>query len=436
MNLSCDAFIESLQPNFWQKKILVACSGGIDSMVLSHYLHHKNVDMSLAHVNFKLRANESDEDVIFVTHFAQQYNIPLFLHAFDTAERAQKEGRSIQETARLLRYQWFEDLVAQEGFDLVVTAHHLDDQMETFLFHAFRGTGMKGITGIPALRIPFFRPLLQTTKEEIIKYAQFWQIGWREDKSNAKTDYTRNAIRHMVLPKLKTIFPEANKGFLTTLSHLTSALAYFHQSLDKDLNTLLKRHQQSQKIAVKDLQSHSSSASLLYHWLSPYGFKAWHDIQHLLNADTGKQVLSSTHRLFKNRSELILEPLQSIDFESLVFDTLSDFLENKQFVEAQKVNKLDITDRNTIFVDPFQIKFPLILRKWQKGDWFIPKGMCGKKKVSRFFIDQKFSLTEKESCLILSDAEGIIWIVGHRQDERYLVKNVNARSLLKISVSD
>lgn len=423
-------------PSFWDKKVLVACSGGVDSMVLSHYLLQKSVNISLAHVNFKLRKEESDEDERFVKYFAEQHQLPFYATSFETAVLAQKLKISIQETARKLRYEWFESLVQLHGFDLVVTAHHLDDQIETFLFHTFRGTGVKGLSGIPVIRLPFFRPFLQVSKEEILNYAQYWNLKWREDKSNSTTDYTRNAIRHLVLPHIKSVFPDAEKGFSTTLHHLNNALLLYQKSLDNSLRSLVKIQRNHQQIAIEDLLQQEVFSELLYHWLSPFGFKAWSDIQRLVHAETGKQVLSSTHRVYKNRMYLILEPIETDDFETQVFQTLDDLLHAQKYINVQKVNKFDFTDRNAIFVDPLRIKFPVFLRKWQEGDWFIPKGMRGTKRISRFFIDQKFSLTEKNSCLILSDAQSIIWVVGHRQDERFVVTDVNARSLLKISVSD
>jgi tRNA(Ile)-lysidine synthase len=424
-------------PHFWHKNVLVACSGGVDSMVLTHYLLQKKVSISLAHVNFKLRDKESDGDEQFVKHFAQQHQIPFFTTSFDTASLAQKNKRSIQETARNLRYEWFENLAKKYSFDLVVTAHHLDDQIETFLFHTFRGTGIKGLSGIPAVRLPFFRPFLSISKNEILTYAHYWKLTWREDKSNNKTDYTRNAIRHLVLPQIKSVFSDAEKGFSTTLHHLNNALQFYQKSLDISLSSLVQIHENHQEIDIEEAKQHEYFSELIYHWLAPFGFKAWTDIQKLPDAETGKQILSGTHRVYKNRTKLVLEPIAIDDFIPQVFHTIDEFINSKKNIIVEKVNKIDFTDRNTIFVDPLRLKFPLILRKWQNGDWFIPKGMCGKKRISRFFIDQKFSLTEKNSCLILSDAQSVIWVVGQRQDQRFVVVNeINDRSLLKISVSD
>lgn len=433
MELNCTHFINKHIPEFWDKNILVACSGGVDSMVLAHFLLQKKVKISLAHVNFKLRKHESDLDEECVKDFAHNNNIPFFSISYDTQKESQNLKLSLQETARKLRYDWFAQLIQLYGFDIVTTAHHLDDQMETFLFHTFRGTGLKGLTGIPVYRSPFFRPLLNISKAEILEYAHFWNVHWREDQSNKKNIYTRNALRHLVITPLKSVVSNPEQGFLTTLHHLKNALDFYENALHEKLKTLVVTKGKNQHINTLELNSLAFKNDLLYHWLSPFGFKAWPDIYNLVNAETGKFILSETHRLYKNRDELVLERRKSEEFNTICFEKIEDLLAHNQLLRSEIVNALELTTRNTIFVNPTELRFPLFLRKWKQGDWFIPKGMHGKKKISRFFIDQKFSLTEKGECLLLSDSKSIIWVVGHRMDERFVVKDNKTSPLLKIS---
>ncbi len=422
-------------PFLKEKKLLLAVSGGLDSMVLVQLLQQLDYDISIAHCNFNLRGEESDGDEDLITTYAKDNNLKIFVTRFDTALFASDNKLSIQVAARQLRYMWFDELLLENSLDHLLTAHHLDDSLETFLINFTRGTGLEGLTGIPQQNGKIVRPLLPFTRNEILAYAEENDIQWREDSSNASDKYLRNKLRHDIVPVLKALNPSFANSFLQTLENLRQA-----QSLVEDASILVYM----QVVSEKDDQKHFNIAQLkklpnykayLYQWFSPFGFTAWDDIYALLDAQSGKYVLSGNFRLLKDREVLILEPVPN-DYKS-VFEITE---EHKIIVEPIKLS-FAITQtinnnatKKIIFVDNQLIKFPLILRKWQEGDYFCPIGMNGlKKKVSKYFKDEKFSLGEKENTWLLCSGNDIIWITGHRADERFKVTETT-NTILKIEL--
>ncbi len=418
-----------------EKKLLLAVSGGLDSMVLVHLLQQLNYDIYIAHCNFNLRGQESDGDEDFISEYAKSNNIKIYVTRFDTALFASDAKLSIQVAARQLRYLWFEELMQQNSLDYLLTAHHLDDSLETFLINLTRGTGLEGLTGIPQQNGKIVRPLLPFTRDEILAYANENGIQWREDSSNASDKYLRNKLRHDIVPLLKTLNPAFDASFLRTLEYLQQA-----QSLVSDASILVYK----QVVSEKENQKHFDIAKLkrlpnykayLYQWLNPFGFTAWDDIYAFADAQSGKYIVSGNFRLLKDREALILEPLQQTAMDSVSIaegvvgiDTPINL--TFRFVTATAIN----ATKKSIFVDNQLIKYPLILRRWQEGDYFCPAGMNGqKKKVSKFFKDEKFSLSEKENTWLLCSGEEIIWVTGHRADERFKVRETT-NTILKIEV--
>jgi len=418
------------------KKLLLATSGGIDSMVLVHLLRQLYYDISIAHCNFELRGSESDGDEAFVKEYATENNIPVFVTHFDTALFAADNKLSIQLAARKLRYIWFHQLLQEKRLDYIITAHHLDDSLETFLINLTRGTGQEGLTGIPQQNDKVVRPLLPFTRSEIESYATEQNIKWREDSSNASDKYMRNKLRHDVVPVLKSLNSSFMDSFSQTLQHMQQA-----QSLVEDASVLVYQKVVSEKngqkhINIQELKRLPNYKAYLYQWLSPLGFTAWEDIYLLADAQSGKQIHAPGYRLLKDRETLILEPLKEYD-DNQVHEIPEGQREVNSpvrliFTVVDKV--LKTSGASSIYVDAKKVKFPLFVRKWQEGDCFYPLGMNGqKKKVSKYFKDEKMSLSEKEDTWLLCSENEIVWIINRRADERFKTTTATTQTL-KIEV--
>ncbi len=418
------------------KKLLVACSGGLDSTVLSRLLKELNYSISLAHCNFSLRGNESDGDEKFVSGFADKLSIPVFNKRFDTKQYAKDHKLSTQMAARELRYNWFKTLYETHKFDYVLTAHHLDDALETFFINLTRGTGLRGLTGIPSVNNNIVRPLLIFSKDEILSYAKLKNSDWREDSSNSKSDYLRNKIRLEVIPKFKETNENCLKNLQQTQEHLSESSSLIDDYMHLINNLVVSPVQDGLQINIEKLEALPNTKALLYELLSPFGFTAWEDISDLLKAQSGKKIVSVTHQLLKDRTNLILTELISENRvqEIQIFDHTNE-IESPVNLKLETVTLISETDKNTVYLDKKKLKFPLQLRKWREGDYFYPFGMQGKKKVSKFFKDEKLSLLAKEKTWILFSDNNIVWILGMRSDNRFKVEK-NTQELLKITLKD
>ena len=413
-------------------KLLIAISGGVDSVVLFHLLHKLNYDVSLAHCNFKLRGKESDLDEEFIKNLNQISANQIFTISFDTEKYAIENKLSTQIAARELRYNWFQKLITEHKFDYVLTAHHADDNLETFLIHLTRGSGLDGFTGIPKVNGNIVRPLLAFSRKEILNYAKDHDIEWREDASNASNKYIRNKIRHQVLPVLKEINPSILDSFATTLENLQESKQIIEDRIENIASEVLEKEANFIKIDIEKIKELSNSKAYLYQLLKSYHFTEWNDVYDLLNAQSGKQVFSKTHRLLKDRDVLILSKIDLSNSIEMAFQIEEEITEitNPIHLTFKEVIEKSTENKQTIYVDKDLLKYPLMLRKWEKGDYIYPLGMQGKKKLSKYFKDEKFSLIDKENTWLLCNAENqIMWIINHRQDRRF-VKNKN----LKISV--
>lgn len=420
--------------------LLVAVSGGIDSVVLTDLLAVSGFSFSIAHCNFQLRGEESTRDEMFVRSLAEQYQVPVFVKHFDTRSYAAANQLGIQEAARELRYEWFSELLQAAGHQqpsYLVTAHHADDNVETVLFNIFRGTGISGLHGILPRQGKTLRPLLFASREDILHYARERQLQWVEDSSNESTRYTRNYIRHEVLPMLKQIFPAVAENVNSSIERWREAEELYQQALQSQLTKLCVYKGNECHMPVRKLQKTKPLLTVLFEIVRPYGFTSAQvpDILSLLHSATGKYVASTSHRVIRNRDWLIIVPLQT-QAASYVLINEGD----QQISFADGTLQMEMTKKTTpsaipseATLDAAEIQFPLLLRRWKQGDYFYPLGMQKKKKLSRFFIDQKLSLSEKENAWILESKGRIIWVVGYRIDNRFRIKN-GTGEVLRISL--
>ncbi|WP_103327210.1 tRNA lysidine(34) synthetase TilS [Bacteroidetes bacterium endosymbiont of Geopemphigus sp.] len=406
------------------KHVLVAVSGGMDSMVLLDLLQRTSLSLSVAHVNFQLRADEADADEVFVQNFCSYQKIPFYSRHFDTLNYVKIHKCSIQMGARALRYKWFADLLEELKLDYIALGHHLDDTLETFFINWIRGTGLKGLLGIPTYTKSFFRPLLPFTRGQLFEYAQSRNLQWREDPSNREDKYLRNVIRHRIVPLLSDLSPDLYKNFSTILLNLNDDYALSEQAVQSALKelTLSKKKTSFQlEIDLFKLRKLNPLKPYLFRLFSPYGFTNWHDLKRLLYAQSGKQLFSHSYRIVNDRNRWLLIQRR--------FDKKRTYE-----IHAPKIIKEPLPLSFTISsfryktalisIDFEKILFPLQLRTWRPGDYFYPLGMQQKKKLSKFFKDEKFSLLKKENTWLLVNADGaIIWIVNHRLDDRFKIRS-------------
>lgn len=429
--------INSKLPFLKESKLLIAISGGLDSVVLTQLCHTLELDVTLAHCNFKLRGNESDEDENFVLELAEKLDLELFVESFDTETYAETEKLSIQMAARELRYNWFFDLAENLNFDYILTAHHADDNLETFLINLTRGTGLNGLTGIPEINENIVRSLLPFSREQLESYAKTNDLKWREDSSNTSDKYLRNKLRHQVIPHLKEANPELLQNFKKTLEHLNDSA----DIVDESLNAVSKRaidaideHQVTFKIS--EFKKVNNPKAYLFEMFKDYGFTEWNDVVGLLDAQSGKQVLSNTHRLIKDREHLILSDLYDAaqsEVSLLINETDKKFDASFGILLFDEVDTVSKPSETTICVDKDKLVFPLEIRRWIEGDSFQPIGMNGKKKLSKYFKDEKLSIVDKENMWLLTSGDRIVWVIGMRADNRFKA-TINTKHILKISL--
>lgn len=426
-----------LQINFpflKEKKLLLAVSGGIDSMVLVYLFKQLQFDFAVAHCNFQLRGNESNGDEDFVKSICDSLSIPLFAQKFDTKQFAADYKLSIQLAARKLRYDWFYELLEKEDFDNILTAHHLDDSLETFLINFSRGTGLDGLTGIPNQNDRIIRPLLPFFRNEIENFAKENAIQWREDSSNASDKYLRNKLRHDVIPVLKELNPNLLTSFEKTIENLKQSQSLVEDATKLVYKLVVEESDKLLKINLKELLKLPNYTAYLFQWLKQFEFTAWDDIYDLVYAQSGKQVFSENYVLLKDRDYLILSA-QVDKQEDEVFYVEKNQKDVKIPLNMSICNISDISNANPncIFVDEDKLQFPLIIRKWEEGDYFYPLGMQGKKKLSKYFKDEKLSLIDKSSQWLLCSNNQIVWVIGKRQDERFKVET-NTTNIVQIKL--
>ncbi len=420
---------------------LLAVSGGLDSTVLTHLFAVANLPFGLAHCNFQLRDEESEGDEIFVQQLAAQYAVPFFTKRFETKDYAQKMGLSIQMAARTLRYGWLEQMRAEHGFGHLATAHHLNDAVETVLLNFARGTGLAGLTGIAARNGTLIRPLLFATRPDLEAYAAANNLVWREDRSNASDDYARNFVRHNLMPPFLTL----NPNFLATAARNLRRLRGTQANADFLLRQFLEVPAASEQGFTLEKSRVAQLPDLrqaLQNLLTPYGFT---DDQVRQLAESNAQIGLELHspdgwRALNDRRQLTVTATHPVSTLLPIRVRHDDLLVRLSTGEALLLTPAEATapypdGRLAVLVDAEKLQFPLILRSWQPGDWFQPFGMQGQRqKVQDFFTNNKLSRLEKERTWLLENKDGaIIWVVGHRLDERFRMGELGGK-VLKISL--
>lgn len=417
-----------------QDKLLLAFSGGVDSVVLSELLLAAGYNFDLAHCNFQLRGTEATNDTHFCETYAARINKHCHVIFFDTAVYAHEHKLSIQMAARELRYKWFDELCHNHGYDYVLTAHHASDNTETLLVNLTRGTGLKGLQGIPEKQGKLVRPLLFAGKPMILDYASQNKLVYREDSSNAEVKYKRNFIRHTIIPGLKQLNPALEETLGTSIHFFKQnyeIVRLFAESRFKDICT---ETPELLRIDIEQLMHEPQKETLLFEWLYPKDFRTT-QIEQLVQVlrdenNTGKQFNSKTHRLVVNRKEILIQPNTTESVKTFVIKDINDTKHlplKLTFTEVKERQAL--TNNLETDIEFTEDLFPLTLRRWKQGDKFRPLGMKGFKKLSDFFKDKKLSLFEKEQAWILESHGEIIWIVGYRLDDRFKVNDDSKRVL-------
>lgn len=420
-----------------EKPVVVGISGGADSVALLHILVSLGYKCIAAHCNFNLRGDESFRDEQFTIDFTKRLQVPLCKISFETNKYAQDNRLSVEMAARELRYRWFEELLNTYDADAVAVAHHRDDSVETLLINLTRGSGIAGLTGIKPKNGKVVRPLLCVSREDIFSYIEENGLEYVTDSSNSSDIYTRNFIRLKVIPLLEEINPSVKASMARTANHLYDASLIYNHSIEEARKVIT----QNNRLSISALLSFPAPATILYEMLKPYGFSrtVCESIFTVLEKDSGKIFYSSTHRLLKDRSDLLIDVLSGEDNRAYLINLEDDNVdlpvELKPEIVVIKEDYQIEKDKKFAYFDFDKLSFPLVLRHWQEGDWFVPFGMKGKKKISDYFSDKKFSLFDKEKTWLLCSGQDVIWIVGERTDNRYRIEKTTKR-VLKLKFID
>ncbi len=417
-------------------KIIVGVSGGADSMALLHILIRLGYNCIAAHCNFHLRGEESDRDYLFVKNWCIQNNIRFVYTDFDTKKYMKEKAVSLEMAARELRYEWFEQIRKEHNANVIAVAHHQDDSIETLLINLIRGTGIRGLSGIPPVNGNIVRPLLCLYRQEILEYLQANHIDFIEDSTNNEDIYTRNKIRLNVIPLLETINPSAKQAISKTIKHLSSTEKIYTSAIEKSIQCVFSDN----KIDIGSLLTQIEPKTVLFEILHPYGFNSENitDIFESLHGQSGKIFYSKDYVLIKDRESLILSKQEQRDDSrytiqkgQLNIDSpvpLSiEYIKNDTSLQIEK-------KPDTIYLDKSKLSFPLTIRRWMQGDKFVPFGMNGSKKISDYFSDNKFNLIEKENVWLLCSGNKIVWIIGERADNRFRITG-NTSEIIKISLT-
>ena len=440
------AYIKSSELFSLSDRILLAVSGGVDSIVMVRLFNDAGFNFGIAHVNFGLRGAESDGDEAFVKNLANQLEVPFYSKNFNTKKFAADQKISIQMAARDLRYAWFEEVLKEQGFRFVATAHHLDDQAETFFINLLRGTGISGMHGILPKQGNIIRPLMFTTREKIMLFALELNLSWREDASNKSRKYLRNKLRLDVLVELYKINPLFSYKLNESISHLRDVETIYDNHIAGVNADLVQHTPEGILISIDWVYEYQPHNTYLYELLKPYGFTypVVKEIVRSLDTFSGKVFYSPTHRLLRDRENFIIQPLTDLStdpFAGEVFSVERSTLNIEHPVclciyETDGISELPMGKSSIACLDLEKLRFPLTIRKWEKGDWFMPLGLKGKKKLSDFFINQKISLADKEKTWLLLSGDDIVWVIGKRIDNRFRITPNTKKAFVITSVDE
>ncbi len=430
--------MESIAPDYKNKTFLLAVSGGMDSMAMLYLFQQSKLKYAVANVNFNLRGDESDNDSLFVEDYCNQHNIRFYGANFDTNKYSNTNGISTQMAARDLRYNWFSEIKKVNAFDNIVIAHHLDDQVETFFINLIRGTGIAGMHGISKNKDSIIRPLLFTNRDGIEKFIEEYKIPYREDSSNSSDKYQRNYIRHNILPEFKKLRPDFSSSLNKSINQLKLVEDYSLFHIESEIKNITSKDKNNELVInIDGLKNSYSPELILYYCIKDYDFQESHIkniIELIDNNKIGAIVQSSNYELLIDRTLLILNTKDSSknntnssfsSFNSEGWKTLGFEIDDNYKGEYKS------KDTNLAFIDADKIEFPLHIRNWNNGDFFYPLGMKNRKNISDFFIDNKISRADKNNILLLCNGDDIVWVIGHRIDNRYSITQQTTR-IIKI----
>jgi tRNA(Ile)-lysidine synthase len=423
------------EPN---QKILLAVSGGIDSMVMLYLFEKSGFDYGIVHCNFQLRGDESDQDEEFVKKQVLIHGVSSFFKRFDTEEYAQINGISIEMAARDLRYEYFEKIRIEHHYDFIATAHHSDDLIETFFLNLSRKTGIKGLTGIKDKSGKIIRPLLFASRDEIEKFASENYIEFREDSTNSEVFYQRNFLRHRILPLFSELNPSFKKNILSSIENLKDAETVYSGFFEIEKQKVIENATDSQIIDIEKLRKSEHPKILLLEILTAFNFNpsVTEEVFQSLESESGKQFYSKTHRLVKDREKLFVSEITEKENRIFYIEAGDIELFAPFGINIEKLPGKDFKirkEKNMACLDFEKLEFPLLIRKWQQGDYFQPLGMSGFKKVSDFLIDEKIPVHEKENTWLLCSGNKIVWIIGHRIDNRFKIRP-ETKNIFKIEM--
>ncbi len=429
MTLS-DRFIEHYHANnlFTEKdKLLLAVSGGVDSVSLCRLCQLSGLNFALMHCNFQLRGEDSLRDEMFVISLAAEMGVPVFTTRFETKAYAAEKGVSTQEAARDLRYAWFEEIRIEHQYDHILTGHHADDNLETVVMNFFRGTGIRGLAGIGDKNGRIRRPLLFARRSELEEFITNERLFFVQDITNFSDDYTRNYFRNTIIPAIEKVYPEVRENLLGNIVRLGETGILYREAIDRYRKKMVTQKGEELFIPVALLKLQEAHRSILYEIIKDYHFSPGQltDVLQLLNSDSGKYVSSPTHRILKNRKHLVIAPLERAQNVPVIIEGPGSYVFDQGTLmlgSPEPVTGIIPQDPLQACLDAKQLVFPLILRRWKTGDYFYPLGMSKKKKISRFLIDQKLSLTDKEKVWVIEMNQKIIWIIGFRIDDRFKIR--------------
>ena len=410
-----------------QIDVLVAVSGGLDSVALLNFLVENGYKCAIAHCNFHLRGENSDLDTEFVKKLAKKYHIPLYINEFDTLKIAEQNGESIEMTARNLRYGWFDELLQNNDFQAVVVAHHQNDNAETILLNLIRGAGIRGLAGIRPIREKIVRPFLCVTRSEIMSYAQEKGLQWREDLTNLDVKFKRNQIRHKILPEIEHQNPVFVQNISKFADNIYDAIVLYNSAIESFSKQILSEDNGIFKLDIKTLFTCPAPKTLLFEILQKFDFQAntVDEIFENIYSQSGKKYFSKNYKIVKDRKKLLILKNETVDNQQFIIKQDTKFIEKPfkisfEVIDIKEIKSLKV-DKNVALFDYDKIAFPLTLRTWQSGDYFLPFGLKGKQKVSDYFVNQRFSLLDKQNAWLLLSDKKIMWIVNYRTDERFKI---------------
>ena len=414
-----------------EDKLIVSISGGADSVALARLLNECNFSIIFAHCNFNLRGEESNLDECFVQNLADKLKIECFIKSFETEKFAKEHKISIQMAARELRYSWLEEIRITTNSKYIAVAHHKDDDVETFFINLIRGSGIRGFLGMKEKRNNIVRPLLKFERSEISSYLDLKNQEFRIDSSNTDDKYLRNKIRKHLIPFIKDINPSFSKTFSNELEYMNDVFKVFNEAISLEMNHIILSNDKDVILDKKRLLILENKKILLREFLFPFGFFQIESILNSCNEIPGKIFYSKSHKLLVDREKIIISKIKKT---KSIFIEISDSISEIRFPINLKFNiseDLDyIKSEKKVSFDVDKIRFPIQIRQWRQGDYFYPIGMKGKKKLSDFFIDQKFSRFKKDKCFIMCSDEKIMWIIGHRMDDRFKITNTTKKAYI------